>query len=104
MTLNAVANRTEATAPNRLSLSEAMRISKLSRGEIRARVSARRRGRCWADSLTLGEAAYLLCLSRETTRAHLQNGRLEATRRDVADGWAWDIPRESLDALAESLE
>lgn len=113
--------RTDCRAPSRLTLSEALRVSRvqrpMSRAEIRAFVSRLRRERFHGPAVSMGEASFLLCRDRSTVRALIRSGRLPA-EIEMADAseppetglprpgvrWRWRILTEDIDALPEMLE
>jgi hypothetical protein len=109
-----IATYHERRAPHRVSLAEAAKASRAgckTGFAVRLFVSSRRLWRCSEDTLHLGEAAFLLAVSREEMRCHIRTGHVSAVRHDLdriaASGkraWEWRIPVEDVQRVATERE
>ena len=102
---------TRTVAPHCVTLEEALRAANGfyhaggGPNEVRLRISRDRRGTPrLPDMLKLGEAAWLLCLSRRHTRALIDAGKLRGRLTIRDDRPVWLISREDLERCAKDRE
>lgn len=102
---------TRTIAPHCLTLEETIRAANGfyhaggGSTEVRLRISRDRRGTARVpDTLNLGEAAWLLCLSRRQTKSLIEDGKLLGTLTYRGDRPLWQIPRESVEQYASIRE
>ena len=102
---------TRTIAPQCLTLEEFLRAANGfyhaggGASEVRLRISRdRRRTPGLPDPLNLGEAAWLLCLSRRQTKALIESGNLLGTLAFRGDRPVWQIPHASVERCATSRE
>lgn len=102
---------TRTIAPHCLTLEETLRAAcgfyhaGRGTGEVRLRISRdRRRTPGLPDDLNLGEAAWLLCLSRRQTKALIEGGNLSGILALRGDRPVWQIPHASVESYATSRE
>lgn len=102
---------TRTIAPHCVSLEEALRAAQRfyhagsGTHEMRLRISRDRRSVSGLPAtLNLGEAAWLLCLSRRHTKTLIEDGKLLGRLASVSDRPVWRIAREDLESCASSRE